>query len=43
MVKEQQQTTNFSPARKQTPASRVTGWDTHHYTMEETDGCFLFC
>ena len=39
MAKEQQISTNFSPAGNRTPVSRVTGGDTHHYTTEETDGC----
>ena len=39
MAKEQQITTNFSPAGNRTPVSRVTGGDTRHYTTEETDGC----
>ena len=39
MAKEQQITTNFSPAGNRTPVSRVTGGDTYHYTTEETDGC----
>ena len=39
MAKEQQITTNFSPAGNRTPVSRVTGGDTHHYTTEEKDGC----
>ena len=39
MAKEQQITTNFSPAGNRTPVSRVTGEDTYHYSTEETDGC----
>ena len=43
MAKEQQITTNFSPAGNRTPVSRVTGGDTRHYTTEETDGCLNSC
>ena len=43
MAKEQQISTNFSPAGNRTPVSRVTGGDTHHYTTEETDGCLNTC
>ena len=43
MAKEQQISTNFSPAGNRTPVSRVTGGDTHHYTTEETDGCLNSC
>ena len=43
MAKEQQITTNFSPAGNRTPVSRVTSGDTHHYTTEETDGCLNSC
>ena len=43
MAKEQQISTNFSPAGNRTPVSRVTDGDTHHYTTEETDGCLNSC
>ena len=43
MAKEQQISTNFSPAGSRTPVSRVTGGDTRHYTTEETDGCLNSC
>ena len=43
MAKEQQQITNFSPAGNRTPVSRVTGKDTDHYTIEETDGYLESC
>ena len=43
MAKEQQITTNVSPAGNRTPVSRVTGGDTNHDTTEETDGCLNSC